>query len=110
MDIKINMIEIIEELVELEDISYIGEVSDSTCKAMVKESMTKVLNSFIDELENNHEVLQGFLNKLSQKTNRVEVINHNSVIDPTGRVYTNYHCKSVQVQFQDKNKTLKIFI
>lgn len=103
------MIEIIEELVELEDISYIGEVSDSTCKAMVKESMTKILNSFIDELENNHEVLQGFLNKISQKTNRLELINHNSG-KSVGRIYTNYDCKSVQVSFQDKNKTLKVFI
>lgn len=103
------MIEIIEELVELEDISYIGEVSDSTCKAMVKESMTKILNSFIDELENNHEVLQGFLNKISQKTNRVEVINHNSG-ENIGRVYTNYNCKKVKIELQDKKCTLKIII
>lgn len=105
------MIEIIEELVEIEDISYIGEVSDSTCKAMVKESMTKILNSFIDELENNNEVLQEFLNKISKKTNRLEVINHNSV-EPIGigRVYTNYDCKKVKIELQDKKRTLKIII
>ena len=37
-------------------------------------------------------------------TTRVEVI------DKTGRVYTNYRCKFVEVQMQDDERTMKIFI
>lgn len=36
------------------------------------------------------------------KCNRVEVI------DKSGRAYTNYDCKSVETQMQDKERTLKI--
>lgn len=100
------MNEIIKELVDMEDISYIGEVSNSTARSLVKESMENLLNTFVKELLSNP---QDFLNELSKKTNRLEVINHNSG-KPVGRVYTNYHCKSVELSFQDKNKTLKIFI
>ena len=32
------------------------------------------------------------------------------VIDDKGRAYTNYHCKSVEIQMQDEQRTLKIFV
>ena len=38
------------------------------------------------------------------KCTRVEVI------DNTGRAYTKYGCKDVQVQMQDQDRTLKVFI
>jgi hypothetical protein len=42
------------------------------------------------------------------KVTRVEVINHQD--NPIGRVYTKYDCQNVELQLQDDNKTLKIFI
>ena len=39
-----------------------------------------------------------------QKVTRVEVI------DSNGRIYTNYNCKDVEIQLQDDNRTLKIFL
>jgi len=40
--------------------------------------------------------------------NRVEVIQHS---DPyNGRAYANYNAKDVEVQLQDDDKTLKIFL
>lgn len=42
------------------------------------------------------------------KVNRVEVIQHS---DPhNGRAYTKYNATDVEIQFQDTNKTLKIFL
>jgi NTP pyrophosphatase (non-canonical NTP hydrolase) len=40
--------------------------------------------------------------------NRVEVIQHSEPIN--GRVYVNNNAKDVEIQFQDDNKTLKIFL
>jgi hypothetical protein len=40
--------------------------------------------------------------------NRVEVIQHSPPYN--GRVYTNYDAKDVELQLQDNNKTLKIFL
>ena len=38
------------------------------------------------------------------KVTRVEVI------DSLGRAYTNYNCSNVEIQFQDEERTLKIFL
>lgn len=40
----------------------------------------------------------------TEKVTRVEVI------DSNGRVYTNYNCKDVEIQLQDGEKTLKVFL
>jgi hypothetical protein len=40
--------------------------------------------------------------------NRVEVIQHSPPYN--GRAYTNYNAKDVELQLQDNNKTLKIFL
>ena len=40
----------------------------------------------------------------TEKVTRVEVI------DSNGRIYTNYNCKDVEIQLQDDNRTLKIFL
>jgi glutamine cyclotransferase len=40
--------------------------------------------------------------------NRVEVIQHSEPYN--GRAYTNYNAKDVEIQLQDDNKTLKIFL
>ena len=46
-------------------------------------------------------------NDTSQVT-RVEVIQHSEPYN--GRAYTNYDAKDVEIQFQDRGKTLKIFL
>ena len=46
-------------------------------------------------------------NDTSQVT-RVEVIQHSEPYN--GRAYTNYNAKDVEIQFQDRGKTLKIFL
>ena len=40
----------------------------------------------------------------SSQVTRVEVI------DQSGRAYTNYWCSHVEVQFQDNNRTIKVFL
>ena len=40
----------------------------------------------------------------TEKVTRVEVI------DSVGRAYTNYDCKEVEIQLQDGERTLKIFL
>lgn len=44
----------------------------------------------------------------TSKVNRVEVIQHSPPYN--GRAYTNYNAKNVELQFQDDNTTLKIFL
>jgi hypothetical protein len=44
----------------------------------------------------------------TSKVNRVEVIQHSEPYN--GRAYTNYNAKDVEIQLQDDNKTLKIFL
>ena len=44
----------------------------------------------------------------TSKVNRVEVIQHSPPYN--GRAYTNYNAKNVEIQFQDDNTTLKIFL
>jgi hypothetical protein len=39
---------------------------------------------------------------------RIEVIQHSEPYN--GRAYTNYNAKNVELQYQDKGKTLKIFL
>lgn len=48
----------------------------------------------------------------NKNINRIEIINHNSIKSDNnkGRVYTNYNVKSLELSYQDNNKTLKIFI
>jgi len=46
-------------------------------------------------------------NDTSQVT-RVEIIQHSEPYN--GRAYTNYNAKDVEIQLQDDNKTLKIFL
>jgi len=46
-------------------------------------------------------------NNTSEVT-RVEVIQHSEPYN--GRAYTNYDAKEVEIQFQDRGKTLKIFL
>jgi hypothetical protein len=42
------------------------------------------------------------------KVTRVEVIQHSEPYN--GRAYTNYNAKDVEIQFQDNDRTLKIFL
>jgi hypothetical protein len=44
----------------------------------------------------------------ASNVNRVEVIQHSEPIN--GRAYVNNNAKDVEIQFQDNNKTLKIFL
>jgi len=44
----------------------------------------------------------------TSKVKRVEVIQHSPPYN--GRAYTNYDAKDVEIQFQDNNETLKIFL
>jgi hypothetical protein len=44
----------------------------------------------------------------TSKVTRVEVIQHSAPYN--GRAYTNYNAKDVEIQFQDRGKTLKIFL
>jgi hypothetical protein len=44
----------------------------------------------------------------TSKVRRVEVIQHSEPYN--GRAYTNYNDKDVEIQLQDDNKTLKIFL
>jgi ribosome maturation factor RimP len=45
----------------------------------------------------------------TSKVTRLEIIDHQS--EPIiGRVYTKHNCEKVEIQFQDDNRTLKIFI
>ncbi len=44
----------------------------------------------------------------TSKVTRVEVIQHSEPYN--GRAYTNYDAKEVEIQFQDRGKTLKIFL
>jgi hypothetical protein len=44
----------------------------------------------------------------TSKVRRVEVIQHSEPYN--GRAYTNYNAKDVEIQLQDDNKTLKVFL
>jgi hypothetical protein len=44
----------------------------------------------------------------TDKVTRIEVINHQDT--PIGKVYTKYDCENVELQLQDDDRTLKIFI
>jgi hypothetical protein len=44
----------------------------------------------------------------TSEVTRVEVIQHSAPYN--GRAYTNYNAKDVEIQFQDRGKTLKIFL
>lgn len=45
--------------------------------------------------------------KAAEKVSRVEVIQHSEPYN--GRAYTNYSAKEVEVQYQDRGRTLKLF-
>ena len=44
----------------------------------------------------------------TSKVTRVEIIQHSP--PHNGRAYTNYNAKDVEIQFQDNDRTLKIFL
>lgn len=47
----------------------------------------------------------------TSKVTRVEVIDHSDTADPMpGRAWGKYGCKEVELQLQDDDRTLKIFI
>ena len=54
------------------------------------------------------ELIQEYRQNDTSKVTRVEVIQHSEPYN--GRAYTNYNAKDVEIQFQDRGKTLKIFL
>lgn len=54
-------------------------------------------------------MLTDYLLKREQQVDTTQVTRV-EVIDENGREYTNYHCNTVQVSFQDDNKTIKVFL
>lgn len=47
---------------------------------------------------------------MNNKINRVEVIDHSKDANPFGRAFTKYDCQNVEIQLQDDDRTLKVFI
>jgi hypothetical protein len=81
--------------------------------------MNTTLEWLADELKKNHGIdlrLYDEFEKAKEmekeqvfaNVNRVEVIQHSEPYN--GRAYTNYNAKDVEIQLQDDNKTLKIFL
>jgi hypothetical protein len=87
----------------------------------MKETLEEVAEKYVDNFEYGiahprRVAKNAFINgaKWQQQFNdtsevtRVEVIQHS---DPyNGRAYTNYNAKDIEIQLQDDNKTLKIFL
>ncbi len=46
----------------------------------------------------------------TNKVTRVEVINHSKNAKPLGRAFVKHDCENVEIQLQDNERTLKIFI
>ena len=60
-------------------------------------------------MENTHKIKEeNQTTFLLPKINRVEVIQHSEPYN--GRAYTNYNAKDVEIQYQDDECTLKIFL
>ena len=64
-------------------------------------------NGYSIALERIHKQAKEMENNTSKVT-RVEIIQHSEPYN--GRAYTNYNAKDVEIQFQDRGKTLKIFL
>ena len=87
----------------------------------MKDSLEEVAENYVDSFEYgiahprrvcknafiNGAKWQQQFNDTSEVT-RVEVIQHSEPYN--GRAYTNYNAKEVEIQFQDRGKTLKIFL
>jgi hypothetical protein len=51
------------------------------------------------------------MKEINEKTiTRVEVIDHGKDVTPFGRVFSKTKCKTVELQLQDDDRTLKIFL
>ena len=81
-----------------------------------KETLEETIERLFRHYPESIDYIKAFVNgvKWQQQFNdtsevtRVEVIQHS---DPyNGRAYTNYNAKDVDIQFQDRGKTLKIFL
>ena len=55
-----------------------------------------------------NEALKKNMKQLFENVNRVEVIQHSPPY--SGRAYANHDAKDVEIQLQDKGKTLKVFL
>lgn len=85
---------------------------------MKQETLEKVAEtSAIEQFEaGNSAYILGFIEDAkwqqeqndTSKVTRVEVIQHSPLYN--GRAYTNCNAKDVEIQFQDDDKTLKIFV
>jgi hypothetical protein len=86
---------------------------------MEKETLEEAAKKFADDctLVSDAAAYKGFIDgakwQQEQQLNtstvtRVEVIQHSEPFN--GRAYTNYRAKDVEIQFQDNNETLKIFL
>ena len=71
------------------------------------DSDTRVAMALLYYIRTNRKKMLGE-EQLYKNVNRVEVIQHSEPYN--GRAYTNYNAKDVEVQLQDNNKTLKIFL
>jgi len=65
-------------------------------------------------MEENKETFKELLDSKMKKVNRFEIINHASNDKPIGRILSMHEelddFKSIQLDFQDGGRTLKIFI
>lgn len=54
--------------------------------------------------------MENKLNKFTKKVSRIEVINYQDDIPSFGRAFVKWNCKNIELQLQDDDRTLKIFI
>jgi hypothetical protein len=86
----------------------------SKCKKIILTTDSNLIKDGVQAIDD--EFLEWFIegakwqldqNNTSNVT-RIEVIQHSEPYN--GRAYTNYNAKNVELQYQDKGKTLKIFL
>jgi hypothetical protein len=77
------------------------KVLEDWAKSVEYDNVGPTVNEFLDNT-NKQKILD------ISKVTRVEVIQHSEPYN--GRAYTNYNAKDVEIQLQDDNKTLKIFL
>jgi hypothetical protein len=77
------------------------KVLEDWAKSVEYDNVGPTVNEFLDNT-NKQKILD------TSKVTRVEVIQHSEPYN--GRAYTNYNAKDVEIQLQDDNKTLKIFL
>jgi hypothetical protein len=82
---------------------------------MKQETLEEAKERYLDSpLPHSYKLAVEFGAKWQQQFNdtsevtRIEVIQHSEPYN--GRAYTNYDAKEVEIQFQDRGKTLKIFL